>query len=46
MRRSHDPDLARAVSIWNAGNFIPADLWAVLSARGYNMGRLEAIHLN
>lgn len=42
----HDPQLARAVSVWRSGNPIPADLWAVLAARGYDMHRLEDRHLN
>lgn len=43
---SHDPQLAIAARIWRSGNPIPADLAAILASRGYDVGALEARHLN
>lgn len=43
---SHDPQLAIAARIWRSGNPIPADLAAVLAARGYAVPALEARHFN
>jgi hypothetical protein len=43
---SHDPQLAQAVNIWRGGKTIPVTLWATLSARGYDMYRLENRHLD
>lgn len=44
--KSHDPELAHAVNLWSHGRIIPSELWAKLTARGYNMHRLEALHFN
>ena len=37
---------SRAIVIWRTGNSLPADLTAILTSLGYNVGAMEERHLN